>query len=353
MKRRVLALVAIFTCVCNVYGQDIAERKPGLWVTRELKLQLPVVREKSLVIRSALTLSGTIHISTWKQRGIGVVYTKQSKTQGRERAFDHIDLIAVSLDSVGGAGRLVFRAPNPPPWDNKHEFGIVEAHIQVPESSMIELETQLFDVVANGPLRAVEAASSLGAISLSNVSQKVDVSTSNGRIQLRNISGEIHVATSNTTIEAHQIRATEGQASFRNETGDILISDFVGSLNVRNNFGTIDISDFRPTGETNYIRNISGRVKLEIAELAQSRVVVDNRTEDIELFLPESLSAFISLSVDDEGVIDVGSFPFRTDLIQRNRLNLVAGEAGSDINATVKGKGRILVRSRAPIEGRQ
>ncbi|MEW5995534.1 MAG: hypothetical protein AB1744_14215, partial [Candidatus Zixiibacteriota bacterium] len=87
-----------------------------------------------------------------------------------------------------------------------------------------------------------------------------------------------------------------------------------------------------------------GPIYVDIIHMADSRVVISNRYEDIDVRIPAELSARLSLAVDEEGKIEVGKLPFKVDLVQPTRLNLVAGEGEALISATIRGSGNIYLR---------
>jgi len=327
-----------------VSAQEIFERESHLFATKDLSSSLDNLPSLKIIIKSAASLSGKLDIKVANQTGVKLSYSKQAKTTSRTKAIDHIDLISVSLEQVGGAGRLEFRAPNPSPWDMKTESGIIEAVLTLPENCAVEIEATYFDISAVGPISSLLIPASLGRLQIAGVTRLLDVTTNNRRIELHDISGEISVATTNSSIEATKIRSSGTQANFRNEGGDIKLIDFEGAINARNNFGKIELIDFKPSGESNFIRGASGPIIIEITRMSEGQLVVDNKQEDIDITLPDTISSFVSLSVDEEGLIEVGKFPFRTDLVQRNRLNLYTGKGTVDINCSIKGKGNIYLR---------
>ncbi|MCP4683839.1 MAG: hypothetical protein GY867_00165, partial [bacterium] len=161
---------------------------------------------------------------------------------------------------------------------------------------------------------------------------------------LDNITGQISASTSNSTLRATNINTGDSQAKFRNNGGDIRIEGFVGGINAKNSYGRITIVDFEPRGQSNHIRSTSGPITLEISQMSEGQLVVANRHEDIDITIPDTLSAYLTLAVDEDGVIEATHFPFVSDLVQPNRLSLVAGAGDVDISGTVRGKGNIYVR---------
>jgi hypothetical protein len=185
---------------------------------------------------------------------------------------------------------------------------------------------------------------SLGRLDISDVSGTLDLTTSNRRINLEKITGDLSVSTTNEAIIARDIKCPEGQAKFRNDGGDIKVDRIVGGINIKNSYGRIDVSDYQPSGTGNFIRNNSGPIILELSRMNGGQLVITNQYEDIELSIPDSLSAVLSLKVDEDGVIQAKNFPFRSDLVERNRLSLRLGKGDADISGSIRGKGNIYVR---------
>jgi hypothetical protein len=344
MKRSFLTILAVIGLTLPALGQEIHLREHGLFTTKEITNTVQLGSQNRLVIRSAVNLSGKLSITSAPGRQIKLTFTKQARTMKSNTATDYIDLITVSLTTVADETRLELRAPNPAPWDPETEAGIVEATLAVPPECSVEIEAQQFDVNAVGPIRGLVISSSLGGVDASRITELTDISTANRRVNVSDLTGDISVATSNSSIIARDIESTKGQARFRNEGGEIKIQRIHGGLNVRNSFGRTDISEYVPTGNSNYIRSSSGPIILEISELVDAQLVISNQYEDIEITVPDTISAYMSLKVDEDGMIEATHFPFKTDLVERNRLNLHSGQGKAEISGTIRGKGNIFVR---------
>jgi hypothetical protein len=338
----VSALLALL--IVDGAAQEIFKREEGLYATKEIILIQPAGTSDRVVVRSAADLVGRLNISVAPKPEVKIRFIKQAKTGSRSKAVDYIDLISVSLNILPDGARVEMRAPNPPPWNSRVESGMVEAELTVPEGSAIEIEATYFDVTARGPFRSVVIPSSLGRLDISGVEELLDVTTANRRVSLDSISGKINAVTSNSSLLARAIRGSNEQARFRNDGGDIRIDGFVGSINAKNSFGRITVVDFEPRGQSNFIRGSSAPIMLEINRMTEGQLVISNRHEDIDITVPETLSAFFSLAVDEDGVIEATDLRFRPDLVQRDRLYLLTGDGSVDISGSIRGKGNIFVR---------
>lgn len=327
-------------------AQEIIQREPGLFVTSQIVKELPRLPHNRLTIQSASSLSGTLTIEVSDKPGLRVTYIKKARTAQRSRAFDYIDLISVNLSEAGDRAKIIIRAPNPGPWEQWAESGQIDAVITVQTDCFVEIEASAFDVKATGPLSGLVIPSSLGRITVSNVSGLLQVKTANQKVSLENISGEISAITSNSQLFARSIKAPEKAARFRNSQGEIKIIDFEGSLKVRNNLGRIELLGLILTGQANLVSGSSAPISVDILTMRQGQIVINNRDEDIEISVPENLSAFYFFSVGDNGSIDATGLPVRTELVRSGKLNLVSGEGGVNISGSIRGEGNIYLRGK-------
>lgn len=343
--RFAIVLAVLLTTVQTGQAQEIRKEAAGLYATTTIKTTKPFKPTDRLLIQSVPGLKGKLTITAAESDEFVVRYVKKARAESKSKAVDYIDLIAVVIDATPEGPRLRMRAPNPPPWDIEGEAGIVELELVVPMYSAIEIEAQYFDVKAVGPFSKVLIPESLGRLDVSYVTEQLLLSTSNRRVSVNEITGKISVSTTNSTLRASNIEATKGRAVFRNSEGDIKIEQFVGEINVKNSFGRIGLFNFEPRGAGNLIRSVSGPIKMEIVKIGDANIKATNRHEDIEITLPTELSAVLSLSVEENGKIDVAGFVFTPELVEDNRLSLISGEGLAVISGSIRGKGNIYVRA--------
>lgn len=346
MKRTailLLVLVSFIALAGSGFAQRIARDEDGVFSTGMLTKVISVDGSNKIVIQSAATIAGSIRIRTVPEQKVSLEYFLKSKSSDRSQAIDHIDLVAVDLERIASGARLQLRAPNPPPWESD-EATTIEIELSVPVNSFIEVNAIYFDLNAVGPFSGVVVPSSMGRLQVSDVTGMVDLTTANRRLTISRISGEVSAETTNSTLEARDIYSPNDQAVLRNQGGDIMIDGFDGQINARNSFGRIELIDFRPRGDRNIIRGRSAPIVIEISDMNDEQIVISNRFEDIDITVPDNLSATLSLSVGDDGKIEVGGLRFSPDLIQRDRLSLVAGSGEGSINASIRGNGNVFIR---------
>jgi len=332
-----------------IQAQDIFKKDNNLYSTRELTISIPNIDHRKLIVKSAMTLSGKLSIVTSNKEGASsdnqviVNYYKQAKTDSESKAIDFIDLIDVSLEKVPEGIQLELRAPNPAPWE-KMDLGLVNADIVIPEFCEVEIDAPYFDVTAEGPFESMAIPSSFGRFDIQYVTEKLSLATLNRRVAIKNISGSIDVSTTNSSLIALDINCPDDKAIFRNDGGDIKIDGVTGQLNVKNNYGRIEIKNFEPRGQENYIRDFNGPIDVSILSMTDQQLLISNRFEDIDITVPDNISAILALAVDEGNKIEVSNLFFKPDLVRKNRLNLVVGKGKGLINGSISGRGNIFVR---------
>ena len=344
---KLLLIGLIASMASAAAAQEVHRRDNGRYATGKIVVGMACRSDARITIASALYLSGEITITTSAADSVYVAYTKVAKAPDRSTAIDFIDLISVDLAGRPESPLVTMRAPNPAPWSGTNNSGQVEAEIVVPPGAEVEINAPPFDVTTTGPLRALDIPESLGRLDVTEVTERLRIATANRRVTIAGISGDISVATTNSTLIARSVTSLEGQARFRNEGGDIRIDGLTGSVNAKNSFGRITIEGFAPRGEGSYIRGTSGPITVEITQMSESQLVITNHQEDIDITVPDTLSAFYTLSVGEDGVIEASNFTFTPDLVQRDRLSLVSGDGAATIRGSVKGQGNIYVRGRS------
>jgi hypothetical protein len=346
-KHLVASLVIVLLIGTSAVAQEIYKEAEGLYSTREIaSAKIPTTAGNHVSIESASTLEGTIHVVTDDGTTVRATYHKKARTDSRSKAIDYIDLIGLSFSKSPQGARIQMRAPNPAPWQERSEGGMVDIEVTVPEGSYLEIDARLFNLDVEGPVSGVVVPSSLGRVDIVDVNGVVDISTANQKVSLEDVVGEISVVTSNARIDGINLESRNVPASFRNDGGDIMIEDYTGEISVRNNFGRISLIGLNIKGTKNYIRGLSEPILLEIVDMDDARLTVNNQYEDIELVVPRSISALISLAVEDGNTIEATNMLVKPDLVESNRLYLISGEGTSTLTGSIQGRGNIYIQGR-------
>lgn len=335
-----LLLAAIGGAVC---AQEITAVSENMFQTRLIETRVPLASGRLVEIRAAASLQGSLIISVHEADTALLIYSKIARTKNKELAIDYIDVIALDLTATPAGARLEMRSPNPAPWQTG-EYGAAEVHLRLPVDCEVDIDATYFDLEATGPFRSLVNNSSLGQLKVSGVTERLKLSTANQKVVIRDVTGSISAATTNATMKVFNVDCSDGNIDLRNENGDIRCHDITGSLNIRNSYGRTEITGFRSRGRDSFVRSSSGPISLTVAELRDCRLLVSNRYEDIELWLPTDIGSILALAVDESGHIELSGLKVKSEMVQPNRLNLVAGDGDGLINASVRGSGNIYVR---------
>lgn len=339
-----LGTVVMLYASTVLHAQQVYQENNNLFKTREIIKKASVYPNSKVMIRSAMSLSGEIRIETGGDNNAVIKYAKRAKSASKSQAIDFIDLISVDLGQTKDGIRIDLRAPNPAPWSGTDQSGSVEITIIIPEFCDVEFETPYFDVDAIGPFDSFIIPSTYGKVDIDNVIEKLDIVVTNRKVAIKNISGDIYVSTTNSTLEAENITSREGRVELRDDGGDILIENITGELYVKNTYGKIDIKKYIPVGDKNYISGSYGPIFLQIDDFTTEQLLVVNQYEDIDITIPDDISASLSLAVEEDGKIEVSDLKMKPDLIQENRLNMIVGDGKNLINGSVRGRGNIYLR---------
>ncbi|MFH1687787.1 MAG: hypothetical protein ABIE70_09735 [bacterium] len=339
-----VALVIFLVAIAGaVGGQEITAGADGIFRTRPIKNRVPLAAGRLIEIRAAASLRGSLSITVHEADSAVLIYRKSAKTDSKTRAIDYVDVIALGLTSTPGGARLEMRSPNPAPW-REGEYGAADVELRLPVECEVDIDATYFDLEATGPFRSLVDNSSLGRLQVSGVTERLKLATANQKVVIQDVAGSISAATSNATLTVFKANCSEENIDLRNENGDIKADHITGGLNIRNSYGRIEVTNFRSHGQNSFVRSTAGPISLAATELTRCQLLVSNRYEDIELWLPVEISAVLALAVDESGHIEVGNLQVKSEMVQPNRLNLVAGAGNGLINASIRGNGNVYVR---------
>lgn len=178
--RKILIFIAVLLTgslfVSESYSQEIRKNEDGIFTTGKIVDSIKTKSQNNINIKSASTLKGKIIITTSPDPNVKVSYVIKSKAESRSRAIDHIDLITVNLDRTASGIQVHLKSPNPAPWDDD-EAAILEIEIIVPDSSEVEITASYFDVTGVGPFSKMIIPSSLGRLTISDVTKELELAT--------------------------------------------------------------------------------------------------------------------------------------------------------------------------------
>ncbi len=345
MKFKIISyLIIILLCVGTLSAQQVIQVSDNFYQTREIKKIAKLSKESKINIQAAAGLTGSIKIETTEEDVATIIYVKQAKHKSKSKAIDFIDIISVEFELTHNGLRIDLRAPNPAPWSGSNYSGSVEVLLTIPEFCNLEFDAQAFDIDAEGPFDSFVLPASYGRIYVENVVKSLELTVSNRKVTARNLSGDVYISTSHAALQVDKVHSPHSKIELENDGGDIKVVDVVGELEIRNSYGRIDVRKFHPMGNYNHIRSTNGPITIEVSEFSTTKLIVTNSYEDIEILMPEDISATLSLAVEEGSKIEVTDFSTKPDFIQKNRLTLIAGDGVAKVNSSIRGHGNIYLR---------
>jgi hypothetical protein len=327
-----------------ILGQEISQIGRDRYATDQIELSAEVSSDRKIYVNSALGLSGSLVIKAREASQAVFVYRKLLKTTDKSEAVDYARVIEAKLENTPQGARLLLQAPNPAPWSETDNSGVIEGELLLPVNCQLEIDAIYFDLDISGPLRAVENQASFGRINIENVTEIVTLVTSNRDIMARDIAGDISITGSHAEIMIDNMQSQKQAAYIRNENGSIIVENASGAFDIKNDFGRIKVSNMKFNSERSRFIGSYSPINIEIADIVEGNLTIRNTNEDIYLTVPESISADFSLRVDSNGEINTDGFRVRPTLVDSDRLDFVTGNAGARIRVSVRGEGSIKVQ---------
>ncbi len=345
MNRRIVyaAWFILLAAMSSSFAEELLPHGENRFITRKTVIAEPVRGDTSFIIQSVLSLSGRLYIIADDTDSMSFEYRKVLKSPRESTAHDYAAAVSVLIEDGPEGMKLLLQAPNPAPWSGRENSAIIEGELHLPEGSRVFLSADYFDVIVEGPLAALENETSLGRIEAGRITEKLNLTTSSRDIVVSNIAGEIALETSSAEIRITDMRAIDKPAYIRNQNGDISLNHCAGGLDVRTQYGKIKGSELIFTNAKVRIDGSYSPIRLKVDSLENADVVISNINEDIDLLLPNEVSADFRLEVGVDSEIDVEDLLFRPTAVNERWLEFKTGSGESDISVEVQGIGNILI----------
>lgn len=345
MNRRMVytAWVFLLAVTASSFAEELIPHGENRFISRKTVIAEPVRGDTSFIIQSALSLTGRLYIVADDADSVSFEYRKVLKSSRESKAHDYAAVIHILIEDSPQGKKLILQAPNPAPWSGSENSATIEGELHLPEGSHVFFSADYFDIVVEGPLASLENETSLGRIEANRITQKANLNTSSRDIIVSNITGEIALKTSSAEIRITDMQAVDKPAFIRNQNGDISLNRCEGSLDVRTQYGKIKGSELTFVDARVRIDGSYSPIRLKIAALEKADVTISNINEDIDLLLPDAVSANFRLEVGVDSEIDVEDLLFKPTLVNERRLEFTTGSGESAISAEIQGIGNILV----------
>jgi len=327
-------------------------------------------------------ISGDILVQTWKEKRVEVTFQIIAKAESEKEARRFTEMVEVTVDHDGGEISLSAKTPSRAPWrgDNRSVKLTLEVHL--PAGMEVESRTAYFDLNLKGPFENVTIDNDYGSVTLQRAKGKISVRTSYDKIVLEEVAGEIRVessygnisvtdidaqgkeiivessygkiamekvkggvraSTNYGKIEASDVDAGDSAVSLETSYGKIELQNIRGQLSAKTSYEKIIASNITLTGGSNTLETVYSKISVDFAEIKDCRLSISNKYSDIEVTLPKNTSARMLATVNSGGSIHASNFPITPTLLERTRLEGIAGEGESTIEMNIDGIGNIEV----------
>jgi hypothetical protein len=301
---------------------------------------------KEFRLSSPPNLSGVANIEVWKDEGCNVEYECWARARNSRMAEEFTEMVEVRLETTNDMVTLTLDTPHDAPWEGTNYAIKITLDIFIPAQINLVTKTRGFQLDIAGPLRRVDIRNTYGEIRLTNVLEETAIDGSYNKVEVENIKGDLDIETSYNLISVENVDTDGGKAYLKTSYGKIEVDDFKGQLEAFTVYSPIQASNLILLGGANEIKTVYSEIDLQLDEIEDSRLYLSNSYGNIEIIVPEDLSARLALSVGRGGKINTDRILVKPEVIERTRLEGICGDGDSEIEVNISGIGKILVEGR-------
>lgn len=381
MKYLSFILVVLILSPIALMGQ-VTDSENGVLVAN-------AVDKEILEIRTPDNLACTIEIAANQQKTVEVNYVKWTNVKSEESRQRYFGLIEIGLDENAQASnglRLRVLTPTKAPWEGKDAGVQVKLNVKVPNNFKIDSNNSYSQIRIIGPLSDISVNNEYGAISAVDIKGGVVIKTSYSDIKLEKIVGDVDVQTSYSNIYARDVILPDNVGLFETSYGPIFLDNIKGPLEANTSYDSIFASNLESDEGSIVLRTSYGKIQARkisgelICETSYHPVVltdvefthgmnsietkyspirinldkiiddaqlnINNTYSNIDLKLPQDISARLTLAVDRGGKIHTLGIPIKPLLMEKTRLEGLIGDGRSLVELNVDGIGEINIEGR-------
>jgi hypothetical protein len=166
------------------------------------------------------------------------------------------------------------------------------------------------------------------------------------KVDIENIQGDLDVRTTYNSIFARNVNTKKGKALFKTIYGKIDLEDIRGQIEAETIYSPIYATDVTLLGGVNKIQTVYSGVDLELEEIEECELYVKNTYDNINVRIPEDISARLILTVDRGGKIHTTGVLITPTVLKKTRLEGICGQGESKIEIDIDGIGKILLEGK-------
>lgn len=297
-------------------------------------------------IKTPKNLGGSVNLQVWDEDNCMVEFEGWARANTETKAKSFVELIDINLERKEELVELRLSTSHPAPWEGTN-YGIkANLEIFIPEDFILEANTFSFDLKISGPLKEVDIENGYGKTRVRDVTESTRIMGPYNEVDVENIKGELMVNTTYNAIYAINVDTKGEKASFKTIHGKIDLEDVGGEIEAETIHGPIYATDVRLLGGVSEFKTVYSKIDLEFEEIQDCQLYVKNTYANINVRVPEDVSAHLILTVDRGGKIHTNGIPITPTVLKRTRLEGFAGDGESEIKLDVDGIGKILLEGR-------
>jgi hypothetical protein len=313
-------------------------------ISSELKASTKGAKELRISIPN--NLGGSINLRVRDEDDCLVKFECWARANTEDRAKDFVHMVDVDLDRVEDIVELSLSTPRPAPWEGTN-YGIkANLDIFIPEGFILKTKTYSFDLDIRGPLKKVDIENNYGKTYVSDVSENTRIDGAYNRVDVENIQGDLDIHTTYNSISARDVDADKGKALFKTVYGEINLENVRGQIEAETIYSAIYAANVSLLGGVNKIQTVYSEIDLEFEEIEDSELHVKNTYGNINVSVPEGISARLTLTVDRGGKIHTTGILITPTVLRKTRLEGICGQGESKIEMDVDGIGKIYLEGK-------
>ncbi|MFH1335110.1 MAG: DUF4097 family beta strand repeat-containing protein [Candidatus Zixiibacteriota bacterium] len=291
-------------------------------------------------------LGGQVYLEVWDEDDCLVKFKIWARADAQEKAKKFTDMVELELDREEEVVNLKLTTPHPAPWEGSN-YGInATLYIFIPHNFTVETKTQAFDLDITGPITKIDIQNQYGNILVSDISEETSITATYGQVDVENVRGSLNVETSYNSISVRNVDTKDEKALLKTSYGKIDVERFEGQLEASTVYSPIDASDITLIDGKNEFKTVYSKIDLDITEMKDAQLYVQNTYGNVNLVVPEDLSARLKFTVGRGGKIITRGIIIRPTVLNQTSLEGICGKEESEIEVDINGIGQIQLEGK-------
>jgi len=338
-----LLILSVPILAQDLQGLKIVNVSRDVYESEKISQELDAGDIRRFVFQANGVISGNINIVS-SESDHKMSYVLHFKARSMEQAQEFAEYITIEQDKSGDDLNVTAQARKESPWQGTSQSARLDIQINLPESTIVELNAVYFDINIEGPFQTARVINEFGRVRVSNVMNGLSVVTDNSYVRVTDIQGKVDISTSNNKIRAENINTGSETAVFKNEFGLIEISRFSGVMKCETSNGPIDIRGVTLTEGHSTVSTTYSAIDAELIALENASLHLEDNFSNVSVVLPEDLEARFDINVDRGGRILLSGIPVVPIELDRERLIARTDNPDSKISVDLEGIGTVNIK---------